>query len=95
MFTFNRLQNGDEDAVVTKDLAISATRNIASASNQAWMLADIAEKWAKTGNREPAKEIYDLSLELSQSIKNAWGRARVLAKLSQALMALVEAGEFD
>ncbi len=73
-----------------KNSALAATRNIDSMTNQAWLLADLAEERAKLGNHKWAEELYEMSLTIVQTIKNAWGRARVLAKLSQALMAIAE-----
>ncbi len=88
MLAFYRLDAGDSMAEKTKDDAISATGNIESTTSQAWLLADLAEARAKAGDTSWARELYENSLDITQSITSSWGRARVLAKLSQALMAL-------
>jgi len=90
MLAFYRLDSGGALANETKDQAIAATGNIESTTSQAWLLADLSEQRAKSGKAIWAKEIYDISLNIVRSIKSSWGRARVLPKLSQALMALAE-----
>ncbi|MBT4890138.1 MAG: hypothetical protein HON65_11365, partial [Rhodospirillales bacterium] len=95
VLAFNRLDAGNKLAWETKDRAIAAIGDIESISSQAWLLADLAEGRAKAGNEEWAREFYNLSLDIARNITNSWGRARVLAKLSQALMALAEISSIE
>jgi len=88
--SFYNQQSGVGEAAETRAHAYAVTNEIPSPGGQAWLLAELAEKRTTDGHGEWAWEMFDRALGITESIKNAWGRARALSRLSQTLVRLVE-----
>lgn len=74
-----------EQAARAQGLAVNATEAIGSSLSRAWMLGDIASDNAIAGNVVRAEEAFRRGIGIAENIHNAWGRARVLAKLALTL----------
>ncbi|MBT3916928.1 MAG: peptidoglycan-binding protein [Rhodospirillaceae bacterium] len=69
----------------TEQLAIDATDAIGSSLSQVWMLGDLATENIQAGQLERAASAFNRGIAIAESIDNAWGRARALAKLAATL----------
>jgi len=69
----------------TEQLAIDATDAIGSSLGQVWMLGDLATENIQAGQLERAASAFNRGIAIAESIDNAWGRARALAKLAATL----------
>lgn len=91
-----RARAGDTDgAAKTEALAEDATAAIKSTVNRVWMFGDVALQRAFEGSPEAAWRAFDRGLAAAETVTNAWGRARVLARLAQTLVHLVAAAPLD
>ncbi len=91
-----RSRAGDaEGAAKTEALAEDATAAIKSTVNRVWMFGDVAVLRAFEGSPEAAWRAFDRGLAVAETVTNAWGRARVLARLAQTLVHLVAAAPLD
>lgn len=84
-----------DGAAKTEALAEEATAAIKSTVNQVWMFGDVALQRAVEGQPEAAWRAFDRGLAVAETVTNAWGRARVLARLAQTLVHLVAAAPLD
>ena len=75
----------DGEVVKTEKLAIEATDAIGSTLSQVWMLGDIAAENIQAGQMKRAAIAFKRGIDIAESIKNAWGRARALAKMAVTL----------
>jgi hypothetical protein len=69
-------------------LADTATNAIKSRLSQVWLFADLADQHVRRGDVKQSWKMFDRGLKIGQTINNAWGRARALAKLAQTLLEL-------
>ncbi len=69
----------------TEKLAIDATDAIGSSLSQVWMLGDLATENIQAGQVKRAASAFNRGIAIAESIDNAWGRARALAKLAATL----------
>lgn len=91
-----RSRAGDTDgAAKTEALAEDATAAIKSTINRVWMFGDVALQRAFEGSPKAAWRAFDRGLAAAETVTNAWGRARVLARLAQTLVHLVAAAPLD
>jgi tetratricopeptide (TPR) repeat protein len=74
-----------KEAKKTEQLAIDATDAIGSSLSQVWMLSDLASENILTGQIERATSAFSRGIAIAESIENAWGRARALAKMAATL----------
>ncbi len=85
--TVGRGGNADQ-AQEIEGRADRSTLEIKSRLDQSWMLGEIALIRSRRGETEAAKAIFRRSLDIAESIENAWGRARAFARLTAVLMQL-------
>tara|TARA_B100000315_G_scaffold233025_1_gene245837 strand:+ start:5950 stop:7665 length:1716 start_codon:yes stop_codon:yes gene_type:complete len=69
----------------TEKLAIDATDAIGSSLSQVWMLGDLATENIQAGQMVRAASAFKRGIAIAESIDNAWGRARALAKMAATL----------
>jgi tetratricopeptide (TPR) repeat protein len=69
----------------TEALATEATEEIVSSLSQVWLYGDLASENAEAGQKAMAMAAFRKGIAIAESIHNAWGRARALAKLATAL----------
>ncbi len=69
----------------TEKLAADATDAIGSSLSQVWMLSDLASENILAGQLERASHAFSRGIAIAESIDNAWGRARALAKMAATL----------
>lgn len=75
-------------AAYTETLAREAVSTIKSRLSQVWLYGDLSSSFAESREIEPAWTAFNDGLTIARGITNAWGRARALAKLSNALSVL-------
>ena len=81
--------SGEQQAANTMEaLADTATNAIKSRLSQVWLFADLAARHLRRGDVKQSWKMFDRGLKIGQTINNAWGRARALAKLAQTLLEL-------
>lgn len=81
--------NQDEThATETRVLAEKATEDIISDLSKMWMFCEIALDRKAAGKTDVAWQAFNRALDISESIPNAWGRARAMAKLASSLIDL-------
>ncbi|MDA0241583.1 MAG: hypothetical protein O3A84_16385 [Proteobacteria bacterium] len=66
-------------------LAEKATKNIIGPLSRVWLFGDLASEYAGQGNRGDALEAFNRGLDIAESIRNSWARARALAKMAATL----------
>ena len=87
----DRTRAGDRTgAPLTRALAERATETIKSPLSRIWMFGDIAFEHAERGEMDAALESFKTGLTIAEGFENAWGRARALGKLAQALSRITE-----
>ncbi len=69
----------------TEVLAVEATDAIGSTLSQVWMLSDLASENIQAGQVDRAANAFNRGIAIAESIENAWGRARALAKMAATL----------
>ena len=74
-----------KEAKKTEVLAIEATDAIGSTLSQVWMLSDLASENIQAGQIDRAANAFNRGIAIAESIENAWGRARALAKMAATL----------
>ncbi|MBT3990433.1 MAG: hypothetical protein HON14_10250 [Rhodospirillaceae bacterium] len=74
-----------EEVKETEKLAADATDAIGSSLSQVWMLSDLASESIHAGQLERASSAFNRGIAIAESIDNAWGRARALAKMAATL----------
>lgn len=77
-----------EGAALTEKSADEATKAIKSSLSRVWMFSDIAAGRAEAGEGASARSAFDRAIAEAKDIKNAWGRARALAKVASTLIEL-------
>lgn len=70
---------------VAEKLATDATDAIGSSLSQVWMLGDIASEQVRSGQLDRAANAFNKGITIAETIHNAWGRARALAKMASTL----------
>lgn len=88
--TEQRRAGEPEAAKRTEILAREAVGTIKSRLSQVWLYADLASSFADAWEKEPAWTAFRDGLDIAHDVTNAWGRARALAKLANALSAMTE-----
>lgn len=88
--TEQRRAGEHEAAQRTAVLAREAVEAIKSRLSQVWLYADLASSFAEAWEKEPAWSAFKDGLDIAHGVTNAWGRARALAKLANALSAMTE-----
>ena len=83
-----RISGGQQAANTMEALADTATNAIKSRLSQVWLFADLADQHVRRGDVKQSWKMFDRGLKIGQTINNAWGRARALAKLAQTLLEL-------
>jgi tetratricopeptide (TPR) repeat protein len=66
-------------------LARDATDAIGSSLSQVWMLSDLASEDLRRGRKDRAANTFNQGIAIAETIHNAWGRARALAKMASTL----------
>jgi len=89
--SFSRHDSGANGLEESKQMAIADVKNIKSIPAQAWLLAELSENRASAGQPDWARELFDESLKISETVTNPWGRSRALTRLAQSLIHLAEA----
>lgn len=74
----------------TETLAQKATAGIESSVSQIWLYSELAEHYALAGDADAAWSMFRRGLDVAEGVTNAWGRGRVLGRLSSTLIRLVE-----
>ena len=83
-----RISGRQQAANTMEALADTATNAIKSRLSQVWLFADLAAQHVRRGDVKQSWKMFDRGLKIGQTINNAWGRARALAKLAQTLLEL-------
>lgn len=87
-----RQRLGDpEGAAATEARAREATQEIVGDVSRVWMFAELA-LGESPAHPNAARAFFDRGIATAEGIKNAWARARALAKLSTTLLSLVAPG---
>jgi peptidoglycan hydrolase-like protein with peptidoglycan-binding domain len=82
---------GDREAAEsTEVIAREAVDTIKSRLSRVWLYGDLVRSFAEAGETEPAWRAFNDGLAIARDINNAWGRARSLAKLADALTVLTD-----
>ncbi len=76
----------------TEALARQATEDIKSPLTRIWLLGDVASNSAAVGEAEATWDAFRSGLELAETVRNAWTRARALSKLAATLAELTASG---
>lgn len=87
-----RLRDDQRGAEKTEKSANQATAEIKSRLSQVWMFSELASNHARHGANDLGWVTFRRGLSVGQTIDNAWGRARAMAKLAQTLIELVAPG---